>query len=101
MKRPRYFVRRLIRAGRKPEALYVYRIAFDPAPRVEVYDVVAHAWRARPLEPLYRWAGIIDGEIGVNEIDAEEAAGVIHELEFGRGAGRRRGPERLRPRRAA
>jgi hypothetical protein len=78
----RYFVRR---PGSEP--WYVFRIL--PIVSVEVYDVSEHAWRSRSLEPLYRWA-IIEPEMGVDEISADEASVVIHELEFGRGAGRRR-----------
>lgn len=74
----------------------VFRIHFDPRPRVELYDVGVHAWRPRPLEPLYPRAGILDGEVGVDEISAGEVAPLIAELEFGRGAGRRREPDRLR-----
>jgi len=91
--RTRYFVRRLIRADRKPEPLYVFRIL--PEISVESYEPSAHAWRPRPLEPLYRWA-VIEPEIGVEEIGADEAERIIADLEFGREAGRRRGPERLR-----
>lgn len=90
VKRARYFVRRLIRAGRHPEPLYVFRILPDVS--VEIYEPSAHAWLPRPLEPLYRWA-VIDGEIGVDEISADEATTLIHEIEFGRDAGRRRGPD--------
>lgn len=97
MNRARYFVRRLIRAGRHPEPLYVFRILPDVS--VESYDVAAHAWRPRPLEPLYRWA-VIEPEIDVEEIGADEVEPIIAALEFGPDAGRRRGPERLsRPRR--
>jgi hypothetical protein len=64
----RYFVRRL---GSEP--FYVFRIL--PNVSVQVYDVAGHSWRPEPLEPFYRWA-LIDGEIGVDEID-EAAAGRI------------------------
>lgn len=93
MKRVRYFVRRLIRAGRHPEPLYVFRILSDQS--VETYDAGAHAWKPRPLEPLYRWA-VIEPEIGVDGISASDAAALIRGLEFGPHAGRRRGPDRLR-----
>lgn len=75
-------------------AMYIFRILPDVS--IELYDVAAHAWRPRPLEPLYKWA-VIAPEIGVHEISTEEAAAVIHELEFGPSAGRQRGPDRLRP----
>jgi hypothetical protein len=88
----RYFVRRPSGAP-----MYVFRITPDLS--IELYDVAAHAWTPRPLEPLYRWA-VIDPGIGVDEISADEAAAIIHELTFGRSAGRRRGPDRLRPRAA-
>jgi hypothetical protein len=93
--RTRYFVRR----DNDESPTYVFRIHFDPGPRVELFDVGAHAWRPRPLEPLYRWAGFIDGEIGVDAISVDEATRIIAALEFGPAAGRRRGPDRLRPER--
>lgn len=93
MKPARYFVRQLVEAGRHPEPHYVFRILPDVS--VEIYDVAAHAWKPRPLEPLYRWA-VIDPETGVEEISADDAAAIIRRLEFGPVAGRRRGPDRLR-----
>jgi hypothetical protein len=86
----RYSVRRLIRAGRHLEPLYIFRILADVS--VEIFDVGAHAWRPRPLEPLYRWA-VIEPEMGVDEISADEAAALIHQIECGRTAGRRREPD--------
>lgn len=85
----RYFVRRP-----SGDPMYVFRILPDVS--IELYDVAFRTWTPQPLEPLYRWA-VIDPEIGVDEISADEAAAVIYELEFGRNAGRRRGPDRLRP----
>jgi hypothetical protein len=78
----RYFVRR---PTGSPD--YVFRILLYVS--VEIYDVGAHAWRPRLLEPLYRWV-VIDGEIGVDEIPAAEAERIIADREFGPGAGRRR-----------
>jgi hypothetical protein len=87
--RTRYFVRR----DNDEAPLYVFRIL--PTVAVEIYDVGAHAWKPRPLEPLYRWA-VIEPEWGVDEISADAAVPIIAELEFGPSAGRRRGPDRLR-----
>lgn len=84
----RYFVRRL-----NNKTSILFRVL--PEVAVEVYDVTAHAWHPRDLEPLYRWA-VVEPEMGVDEIPADEAAALIHELEFGKDAGRRRGPDRLR-----
>jgi hypothetical protein len=77
--RTRYFVRRLIRYSYPESPLYVYRIL--PTVAIEVYDVAAHAWKPRPLEPYYRWAGILDGEIGVDEIESDEAQAIIETLD--------------------
>jgi hypothetical protein len=70
--RTRYFVRR---PGSEP--LYVFRL---PGVAVELYDVAEHAWRAQPLEPLYRWA-LLSGEDGVDEISADEATTIIRTLD--------------------
>jgi len=89
----RYFVRRLIRPGRPDLPLSLFRIL--PEIAVESYEPSAHAWRPRPLEPLYRWA-VIEPEMDVEEIEADEVEPIIAALEFGPEASRRRGPERIR-----
>jgi hypothetical protein len=84
--RTRYFVRRLVRYGYPESPLYVFRIL--PTVAVEIYDLRAHAWMPRALEPYYRWAGIFDGEIGVDEIEPDEALAIIRTLDA-------RGPDTL------
>jgi hypothetical protein len=70
--RARFFVRRPTGAP-----WYVFRILPDVS--VQVYDLAEHGWRARPLEPLYRWA-VIDGEIGVDEIAPDKAFSILRSL---------------------
>lgn len=84
----RYFVK-----GPTGEPSYIFRILADLS--VELYDPKGHAWRPRPLEPYYRWA-VVQPELDIEEVSAQEADAVVKELTFGRAAGRRRGPDRIR-----
>lgn len=71
----RYSVRRL---GGTASILFRVR----PEVVVEIYDGTAHAWSARRLEPLYRWA-VVEPESGVEEITPRKRrhwAGRLFEL---------------------
>ena len=58
-------------------------------------DPKGYASRPWPLEPYYRWA-VVQPELDIEEVSAQEADAVVKELTFGRAAGRRRGPDRVR-----